>query len=43
VIDRLPIVYCGQKALGIDLIKPAGKKEMAGESFLAGYKKLFLS
>lgn len=43
VIDKKPIVYCGEKALVIDAIKPAGKKEMTGEAFLAGYKKTFLA
>lgn len=42
IIDKLPAVYCGQGALVIDAIKPAGKKEMTGESFLAGYKNSFL-
>ncbi|HEV7454935.1 MAG TPA: methionyl-tRNA formyltransferase [Candidatus Saccharimonadales bacterium] len=42
IIDKLPIVYCGAQALAIDLLKPAGKKEMTGEGFLAGYKQLFL-
>lgn len=37
-IDKQPVVYCGEDALAIDLLKPAGKKEMTGESFLAGYK-----
>lgn len=31
-------VYCGEGALQIDMIKPAGKKEMSSEAFLAGYK-----
>jgi methionyl-tRNA formyltransferase len=38
--DKQPIVYCGSKALVIDMLKPAGKKEMTGEGFLAGYRKL---
>ena len=32
------IVYCGKQALAIDRLKPAGKKEMSSEAFLAGYK-----
>jgi methionyl-tRNA formyltransferase len=40
---KQPVVYCSEKALAIDRLKPAGKKEMTGESFLAGYKKQFLS
>lgn len=40
--NKLPIVFCGQQALALDMVKPAGKKEMTGEAFLAGYKSLFL-
>jgi methionyl-tRNA formyltransferase len=43
VIHKQPVVYCGDQALVIDLVKPAGKKEMTGEAFLAGYKQIFLS
>jgi methionyl-tRNA formyltransferase len=39
VQDKLPVVYCGQNALVIDRLKPAGKKEMTGEAVLAGYRK----
>lgn len=42
IINKTPVVYCGKQALAIDAIKPAGKKEMTGEAFLAGYKKIFL-
>ncbi len=42
VIDKKPAIYCGRQALVIDMLKPAGKKEMTGESFLAGYKQIFL-
>ncbi len=31
------MIYCGQKALSIDIIQPAGKKEMPIRAFLAGY------
>ena len=31
------IVYCKEKALAIDYLKPLGKKEMPAEAFLAGY------
>ncbi|HSX08073.1 MAG TPA: methionyl-tRNA formyltransferase [Candidatus Saccharimonadales bacterium] len=41
--NKLPVVFCGTNALAIDRIKPAGKQEMTGESFLAGYKQLFLT
>jgi methionyl-tRNA formyltransferase len=43
IINKNPVVFCGQQALAIDLIKPVGKKAMSGDAFLAGYKKLFLS
>lgn len=33
-------VYCGQDALSIDTLKPAGKKEMPAAAFLAGYRHL---
>lgn len=33
------IVYCGQEALRIKKLKPAGKKEMNVQAFLAGYRK----
>lgn len=33
------IAYCGRQALVIDTLKPAGKKEMTGQSFLAGYRQ----
>ena len=39
IIDRKPTYICGEQALAIDIIKPAGKKEMTGEAFLAGYKR----
>lgn len=42
IIDKLPIIYCGEQALAIDKLKPAGKQEMTGEGFLAGYKAQFL-
>lgn len=31
------LAYCGQKALSIDKLKPAGKGEMSAQAFLAGY------
>lgn len=31
-------IYCGQKSLLIKKLVPAGKKEMTGQAFLAGYK-----
>ena len=43
IIDKKPVVYCGSNALALDIVKPAGKKEMTGESFLAGYKQIFLA
>jgi len=38
VADKLPVVHCGEQALALDALKPAGKKEMTGQAFLAGYK-----
>jgi methionyl-tRNA formyltransferase len=35
------IVCCGNNALSIDILKPAGKNEMTSEAFLAGHKHLF--
>lgn len=43
VIDGQPVVYCGEKALLLESIKPANKKQMSGTAFLAGYKKMFLN
>ncbi len=42
VLDKLPVIYCGEQALALDRLKPAGKQEMTGEGFLAGYKAQFL-
>lgn len=42
IIDKRPAVYCGDRALVLDKLRPASKKEMTGEAFLAGYKALFL-
>ncbi|HSW66674.1 MAG TPA: methionyl-tRNA formyltransferase [Bacillota bacterium] len=42
VTHKHPIVYCGENALQLDRLKPAGKKEMTGQEFLAGYRKQFL-
>ncbi|MEK7153280.1 MAG: methionyl-tRNA formyltransferase, partial [Patescibacteria group bacterium] len=42
-INKKPVIYAGEQALAIDRLKPAGKKEMTGEAFLAGYGKQFLS
>lgn len=33
------VAYCGDKALVVDSLKPAGKQEMTGQSFLAGYRQ----
>lgn len=38
VIDKQLILFCKEKALAIERIKPAGKPEMDAISFLAGYK-----
>jgi methionyl-tRNA formyltransferase len=42
IIAKQPVIYCGEQALAIDRIKPAGKKEMTGEAFLAGYKHILV-
>lgn len=36
--DKQLTIYCGKDALSILTLKPAGKKEMSVEAFLAGYK-----
>lgn len=33
------VAFCGQDALVIDELKPAGKQKMTGQAFLAGYGK----
>jgi methionyl-tRNA formyltransferase len=38
IINKQPVVYCSENALALDTLKPAGKKEMTGQAFLAGYK-----
>lgn len=38
--DRSIILYCGQDALVLDELQPAGKKKMSGAAFLAGHQKL---
>ncbi len=43
IVNKLPAVHCGEGTLIIERLKPAGKKEMTGEAFLAGYKKQFLA
>lgn len=40
--QKIPIVYCGEQALVLEHLKPAGKQEMTGEAFLAGYKRLLV-
>lgn len=32
------VIYCGEKALQVNKLKPAGKPEMSAEAFIAGYK-----
>jgi methionyl-tRNA formyltransferase len=41
ILNKQPVVFCGEQALAIDRLKPAGKKEMTGQAFLAGYSKIF--
>jgi methionyl-tRNA formyltransferase len=38
--DKQLFIYCGQGALVIEKLKPAGKNEMTSQAFLAGYGKL---
>lgn len=38
--DKLLVVLCGEQALQIDNLKPAGKAEMTAAAFLAGYGNL---
>jgi methionyl-tRNA formyltransferase len=33
-------VYCGEAALIIDILKPAGKNKMTSQAFLAGHRNL---
>ncbi len=40
VIDDQLIIYTTNKALAIDNLKPAGKKDMPVKAFLAGYKSV---
>lgn len=39
IVDKQLVVCTSKDALAIDALKPAGKKEMTGEAFLAGYKQ----
>ena len=39
IINKQLVAYCGNKSLVIDSLKPAGKQEMTGQAFLAGYKQ----
>lgn len=41
IINKQLVVYCGENALIIHKLKPAGKNEMSGEAFLAGHFKKF--
>lgn len=43
IINKEPAIFCKEGALVIEQLKPAGKKEMTGEAFLAGYKQIFLA
>lgn len=38
VKDRDLVVFCGDKALAITKLKPAGKNEMTGQAFVAGLR-----
>jgi methionyl-tRNA formyltransferase len=43
ILEKQPVVYCGTQAIALDKLKPAGKKEMTGEAFLAGYRSHFVT
>jgi methionyl-tRNA formyltransferase len=43
IFEKKPAIYTGEGLLVLDKLKPAGKKEMTGEAFLAGYKQQFLA
>ncbi len=38
LVDKQLSVYCGEQALMLQVLQPAGKKQMSSEAFLAGYK-----
>ncbi len=38
IVDKQLVVHCGEGSLVVDALKPAGKQEMTGQAFLAGYK-----
>jgi methionyl-tRNA formyltransferase len=40
VRDKELIIFCGESALSVDELKPAGKNKMTSEAFLAGHKHL---
>lgn len=40
VFNKELVAFCGEDALVIDTLKPAGKKEMTGQAFLAGHSHL---
>jgi methionyl-tRNA formyltransferase len=40
VHEKQLVAFCGEKALAIDSLKPAGKQEMTSQAFLAGHKHL---
>jgi len=40
IVKKQLVVFCGKDALVIDRLKPAGKQEMTGDAFLAGYRKV---
>jgi methionyl-tRNA formyltransferase len=38
--DKKLVICCGEQALQINKLKPAGKNEMTGEAFIAGHQSL---
>lgn len=40
IVNRELLIYCGTDALVVERLKPAGKQEMTGTSFIAGHHHL---
>src|SRR3989344_992429 len=37
--EKFPAIACGEKALNLLAVQPAGKKEMSGEAYLRGHRE----
>lgn len=42
IYNKLPAIQTADGLLVLDRIKPAGKRDMSGQAFLAGYRNIFL-